>query len=353
MSSGSLLKPIATTTPDQASDGIATALLKWFEEEGKTYPWRETTDPYAILVSEIMLQQTQIAAVLGKGFYVRWMERFPDTKTLAEATEEEVLKQWEGLGYYSRARNLQKMAQMVETKHGGVFPTTHEALLKLPSVGPYTAGAVMSFAFNEPYPIVDGNVARVLSRLYNDDTPIDSTAGQKTLWKRSQQLVDAQPVQQAARPFNSALMELGQRICKKANPSCWDCPVSFACLATSPETLPTKKAKTKSIAQDEWIDLYTRHKGDLLEVFITPIEGRRRKGLWGFPQAIQPSSLTDQKADYQAKYAITKYKVTLYGVFKEPPLDLPKEGKWLTLAQTEDYPLAAPYRKVIDWLKTQ
>jgi len=210
MTDSSLLKPIASQSPDQAPTEIAKALVGWFNQEGKTYPWRETTDPYAILVSEIMLQQTQITTVLGKGFYTRWMERFPNTTTLAKATEDEVLKQWEGLGYYSRARNLQKQAKHIETELSGKFPTEHADILKLPGVGPYTAGAVTSFAFNKPAPIVDGNVARVLSRLFDENEPIDSTQGQKHLWQRSEALLD----RDHPRAFNSAIMELGNAFAK-------------------------------------------------------------------------------------------------------------------------------------------
>ncbi len=142
------------------------ALIQWFEKEGKTYPWRETEDPYPILVSELMLQQTQIATVLGKGYFQRWMIRFPTWHELAEAEEDDLLKTWEGLGYYNRARNLQKTARAVISGHAGEFPRDYDSILNLPGVGPYTAGAVMSFAFDQKAAIVDGNVIRVLSRMF-------------------------------------------------------------------------------------------------------------------------------------------------------------------------------------------
>jgi len=162
-----------------------------------------------------MLQQTQIATVLGRGYYTRWMELFPDVQALAAATEAEILKAWEGLGYYNRARNLQRAAQVVVTAHSGKFPDTLEAVAALPGVGRYTAGAVLSFACNKPAPIVDGNVARVLARLFQFRQVINTPSGQRTLWLWAAALLDVkQP-----RLYNSALMELGQHVCTARQPS--------------------------------------------------------------------------------------------------------------------------------------
>lgn len=141
------------------------SVVKWFQDEGADYPWRRTSDPYAILVSEMMLQQTRIATVLERKYFERWMRDFPTTGALANAPEEKVLKAWEGLGYYNRARNLQKAARVVESEHAGKFPETLERILRLPGIGRYTAGAVASFAFERKAPIVDGNILRVLSRI--------------------------------------------------------------------------------------------------------------------------------------------------------------------------------------------
>ncbi len=151
--------------PSVEAADFARSLIDWFRREGRDYPWRRTRDPYAILVSEIMLQQTQIATVLGRGYYDRWFGTFPDVGSLAAAPEDALLKAWEGLGYYNRVRNLQRAARAVIDDHGGRFPDTVEGLLTLPGVGRYTAGAVASFAFDLPAPLVDGNVARVFSRL--------------------------------------------------------------------------------------------------------------------------------------------------------------------------------------------
>ena len=343
-------KPLASHSPSLAIPQFQKALCTWFKEVGKTYPWRETEDPYAILVSEIMLQQTQIATVLKKGYYVNWMEQFPNTQSLAKASEADVLKAWEGLGYYSRARNLQKMASIVETLHDGVFPQDYESILALPGVGRYTVGAVTSFAFNQPHPIVDGNIARVLSRIFDEPEPIDSTKGQKQLWQWSSELLD--PIN--PRIFNSAFMELGQRICKKQNPLCHECPVAFTCLTTNPETLPKKKAKVKTIHRNEWVSLMLRsnqNKSDRApqhEIFMTQIEGKQRTGLWGFPEF---TGNTEQaEADYESTYAITKFKVSLFGVIESQPQDMKHKGQWIPFEELDSIAIAAPYRKLLNWL---
>jgi len=214
-------------------------LAGWFRAGARDYPWRRTRDPYAILVSELMLQQTQIATVLGRGYYDRWMRAFPDWASLAEAPEESVLKLWEGLGYYNRARNLHRTARIVRQEHEGRFPEDPAAALALPGIGRYTVGAILSFAYGLPHPLVDGNVGRVLARLLALETAINSPGGLKILWNWAEALLDA------ADPatHNSALMELGQRICRPVQPDCPACPVKGHCLAlreARTEVLPLK-----------------------------------------------------------------------------------------------------------------
>ena len=164
------------------------ALIKWFLENGADYPWRETKDPYAILVSELMLQQTRITTVLERGYFSRWMSLFPDWKSLATAEESEILKAWEGLGYYNRARNLQAAARVICSEHGGEMPDELNSIQALPGVGPYTAGAVCSFAFEKRAPIVDGNVIRVLARIFSFVEPIDTTPARKLFWEWAERL---------------------------------------------------------------------------------------------------------------------------------------------------------------------
>lgn len=274
-------------------------LAAWFEREGKDYPWRRTRDPYAILVSEVMLQQTQIATVLGRGFYTRFLERFPDTTALAAAEDDPLLKAWEGLGYYRRARMLREAARAVETEHGGRFPETHEAILALPGVGRYTAGAVCSFAFGKAAPIVDGNIARVFSRLLDSADPIDAGPTQKRLWEVAERLLD----EHDPRTHNSALMELGQTHCRPGVPDCLGCPVARFCRCREPAALPVKAKRVKPTAIDEHLVLARRGGKVLLR---RQGEGRR-SGMWRLPEGEGSGPLL-----YQGKYGITRYRVTLH-----------------------------------------
>ena len=331
--------PSQTARPDPHA--IAAELVNWFGLNARDYPWRRTRDPYAILIAEVMLQQTQIATVLDRGFYARWLARFPDFKTLAAAREEEVLKTWEGLGYYRRARNLQRLAKEVMEQHGGVFPPDPAVILELPGVGPYTAGAVASFAFGLAEPIVDGNIARVLSRIYNDATPVDSTAGTKLLWERAKALVQTTD---DPRALNSALMELGQTHCTPTKPACDLCPVRAQCRATDPEALPVKHARQQITAVTERVIFLQTHEGVLLELET----GRRRTGLWKLPAL--PAVHEDEPPPVLLRmhYGITRYKVTLW--VHEPHV---QEGTWpathrfIPLAELESTPMPAPYRKAL------
>lgn len=196
-------------------------LLKWFEENGRDLPWRETKDPYAIWLSEVILQQTRIQQ--GYAYWERFMQRFPTVKDLAEATEDEVLRYWQGLGYYSRARNLHTAAQQIVSL--GHFPNTFEDIKKLKGVGDYTAAAIGSIAFNLPVAVVDGNVYRVLSRYYGIETPINSTEGKKEFAALAQSLL---PTDQPS-SFNQAMMDFGAIQCTPKSPHCLDCPLTERC----------------------------------------------------------------------------------------------------------------------------
>lgn len=204
---------------------IQKLLARWFVRAARDLPWRRTRDPYRIWVSEIMLQQTQVATVIP--YYRRWLRRFPTVHALARATPAAVLKQWEGLGYYSRARNLHTAAREVVRRHDGQLPHEREALLQLAGIGRYTAGAILSIAFNQPEPLVDGNVARVLARLFGIRENVKSVRGQARLWKLAAVLV---PAKQPGK-FNEALMELGATVCTPQQPRCGECPVRKRCIA--------------------------------------------------------------------------------------------------------------------------
>ncbi len=320
----------------------ASALVAWFREHGCDYPWRRTRDAYAILVSEVMLQQTQIATVLDRGYYARWLGLFPDFETLAAAREEEVLKAWEGLGYYRRARNLHRLAREVLEKHAGVFPEDHGTILALPGIGPYTAGAVASFAFGAPQPIVDGNIARVLSRLYNDATPVDSTAGVKALWDRAKELVAATD---DPRALNSALMELGQTHCTPTKPACHLCPVRDQCRAGDPEALPVKKSRQEITSVTERVVFVRTSAGVLLEQET----GRRRTGLWKLPALPADHDGNPPPVLMRTSYGITRYKVTLW--VHEPPAGpdpWPQTHRIIAFDELASIPMPAPYRRALD-----
>ena len=293
-----MLKPRFEIDPLEDPAAFRRALAGWFGSHGKDYPWRRTRDPYAILVSEVMLQQTQIATVLGRGFYTRFLERFPDTATLAVAGDDELLKAWEGLGYYRRARMLREAARAVEDGHGGHFPDDFDAILALPGVGRYTAGAVLSFAFGKPAPIVDGNVARVLSRLLDSADPIDAGPTMKRLWEVAGDLLDSTD----PRTHNSALMELGQSHCRPGVPDCLGCPVGRFCRCAEPAALPVKAKRVKATEVDE--DLVFLRRGD--RVLLRKLEEGRRAGMWRLPEGEGRG-----EALYQGKYGITRYRVTM------------------------------------------
>jgi A/G-specific adenine glycosylase len=222
-------------------------LLTWYATRKRDLPWRETSrspgeppDPYAIWVSEIMLQQTRVDTALP--YYERWMTRFPTIESLAAADQQDVLNAWEGLGYYTRARNLHKAAQLLVREYNSHLPTTLNALRKIPGIGPYTAGALASLAFGLDEPVVDGNVRRVLARLFHLTEPSDTPAGTRRLWE----LAAAHLPPGRAADYNQALMELGALVCTPRNPNCAECPVQTSCTAYSigdQEQLPVLKPK--------------------------------------------------------------------------------------------------------------
>jgi A/G-specific adenine glycosylase len=209
----------------EAATAFRRRLHRWFRQHSRDLPWRRTRDPYRILISELMLQQTQVSRVLD--FYRRFLERFPDLRTLAKARPHRVLEAWEGLGYYARARNLHKLAKHVTTTRDGIIPDSPEALRELPGVGAYTAGAVASFAYEKRAALVDTNVARVLHRVFAPDLAPKSGAGLKRLWHIAEQLLPRSG--KSTWTHNQALMELGALVCSARSPKCGACPVHTIC----------------------------------------------------------------------------------------------------------------------------
>ena len=228
---------------------VSDILLSWFAREGRDLPWRRTRDPYRIWLSEVILQQTRVAQ--GLEYYLRFTERFPDIAALAAAPEDEVLKLWQGLGYYSRARNLHAAARQVMSRFGGVFPATYGEVRALPGVGDYTAAAVCSIVYDAPCAVLDGNVYRVLARLFDIGIPIDTTAGKRTFAELAQLQLDTSRLGL----YNQAIMDFGALQCTTAQPRCGDCPLAGRCLALAAGTVgvrPVKQGRAK--VRDRWFN---------------------------------------------------------------------------------------------------
>lgn len=221
---------------------LSELLINWYLRHKRDLPWRHTQNPYLVWLSEVILQQTRVEQ--GLPYYYRFTERYPSVKDLAAAKDDDVMKLWQGLGYYNRAANMLKTARLIVNGHGGVFPGAYEGLISLKGIGPYTAAAISSFAFNEAQAVVDGNVFRVLSRLFAVDEPVNSTKGKKTFTELAAQLLD--PKQPGM--HNQAIMELGALVCKPRQPLCEECPVRLHCLAYKNGTVneyPVKIKKNK------------------------------------------------------------------------------------------------------------
>jgi A/G-specific adenine glycosylase len=245
-------------------------LLSWYRRNKRSLPWRGIKDPYKVWLSEIILQQTRVEQ--GMAYYHAFTEKYPTVQDLAKATEDQVLKTWEGLGYYSRARNLHFTAKYIVNELGGKFPVTHAGLLELKGVGDYTASAISSICYNEAQPVVDGNVYRFLSRYFGIKTPIDSTKGKKEFREVAAQLI----TKKDPGTFNQAMMEFGGQHCKPVNPDCGACVFRLSCVAVKKKlvaTLPVKEKKTK--VTDRYFYYLVIKNGK--NTFIRQREG---KGIW-------------------------------------------------------------------------
>lgn len=255
---------------EEYSKQIANRLIDWYLLNKRDLPWRSTTDPYKIWISEIILQQTRVDQ--GLSYYLRFVERFPDVFSLAAAEEDEVLKYWQGLGYYSRARNLHTSAGIIVDKYSGKFPREYPEVLRLKGIGEYTASAIVSFAWNKPYPTVDGNVFRFLSRLFAIKEPIDTGKGKKLFTETAYMLMD----KQRSGLFNQAIMEFGALQCVPVAPVCFECPFVSQCMAYPVKMvhlLPVKQGKTK--VEERY--LYYFH---IIQGGNTYLSKRKGKGVW-------------------------------------------------------------------------
>jgi len=264
--------------PARVRQSLRTRLTKWYQSHGRSLPWRESRDPYRIWISEIMLQQTTVKAVIP--YYTRFLDRFPTLSALADATEEEVLQYWEGLGYYSRGRNLRRAAQAIQSQYAGRFPQSPEEIQKLPGIGRYTAGAISSFAFDIPAPIVEANTLRLYCRLLGFDGDPRSRSGQELLWDFASAL---QPPDRAG-ILNQALMELGSLVCTPTNPQCESCPLQTLCVAGEEgrqSEIPAPKVRPETTATVEGT-VAIRHQNR----FLIRQRGKKERwaGMWDFPR---------------------------------------------------------------------
>ncbi|MFT5666139.1 MAG: A/G-specific adenine glycosylase [Vicingaceae bacterium] len=284
-------------------------LIDWYHLNKRDLPWRLTKNPYKIWLSEIILQQTRVAQ--GTSYYLKFTSNYPTVNDLAEASEEEVLKDWQGLGYYSRARNLHAAAKFVANEMNGIFPNSYASIRELKGVGDYTSAAIASFAFDLPHAVVDGNVYRVLSRLFGIETPIDSTQGKKQFASLAQTLL---PIDQAAE-YNQAIMEFGAIQCTPKTPKCHTCPFSISCTALKSDQIERLPIKGKKVKQKKrYLNYLILESDDELLV-----NKRDRKGIWqnlyDFPMVESVTSISERNLslskDFQTLLSGSEFKIVV------------------------------------------
>lgn len=346
----------------------ALTLVAWFEKAKRTLPWRHThRDPYAVWISEIMLQQTQVKTVIP--YFERFLKSFPSVHALSASPLDVVLKHWEGLGYYSRGRNLHKAAHLIVQEHGGVFPKTYAAIRSLPGIGDYTAGAIASLAFNQKYLAIDGNVKRVVSRLFGISDDLSTPAGKAII----ESILNAAIPDHFPGAFNEALMELGAQVCTPKNPACPACPLNNTCRAYAlgdPEIFPTKAKRLKPNREVHHVFLLT-HNHHIL------VEKNPPAGLWGglhgFPNLrTETKPMTVKKAQlfFQNMFGQTITTLKIHKPFKHQlthktiffsaiegcctKRDIPMKGNWRWVKRNALNQLAfsTAHQKIIKLLET-
>ena len=324
---------------DRVRPAIAGALLAWYERGHRDLPWRNTADPYRIWISEIMLQQTRAQAVTP--YYERFLARFPSVEALAEASEEDVLALWSGLGYYSRARNLWRAAR--EIRAAGVFPRDYLGIRELPGVGDYTAAAIASIAFGLPHAVLDGNVLRVVSRLKNDASDIASARTRE----RFREVVQTWLDRRQPGAFNQALMELGATVCLARNPRCGDCPVSSWCQARAEGTAPQLPVKLRRVQplRLEGTLLVVRRRGRIL-LRQKEQGARRMAGLWELPTPDDLPGARRRAIIGAFRHSITHHRYTFTVA---PASGDPRGGAfgWFSPAALLSIPLSTTARKAL------
>jgi len=312
-------------------------LLCWFAVHQRALPWRETNDPYRIWVSEVMLQQTRVAAVIP--YYHRFLARFPDFRALASAPEPELLAHWAGLGYYYRARNMQQAARLICAR--GTFPPTYEEIRELPGVGDYTAAAVSSIAYDLPHAALDGNVLRVLSRALDDRTNIQSGVGRRRFAALAQDLLD----RENPGAFNQAMMELGATICLPKNPQCLLCPVAKLCQGRASgrqNELPVKGIRATTV-QERRVVFWIEKEGAVL-LWQRPPTARLMPGFWELPEASHLPGATPGAKLASFRHGITFHSYSFEVLEAAPPAEV-GDCQWVALTQLGELPASTIVKK--------
>lgn len=318
---------------------FAERIAGWFKINARDLPWRKTNDPYKIWISEIMLQQTTVATVID--YYNRFLSRFPTVQALGSAHEDEVLKLWEGLGYYRRARHLHAAARMIISEFGGQFPNSRESILKLPGIGAYSAGAILSIAFRKNEAALDGNLIRVYSRLFRYAEDVSKTAALKQLWTWAKEHTPSDA--SISREFAEGMMELGATVCLPRNPKCHLCPVSARCEAYKngdPEAYPIKsRMETRKKIYEEVVIARRNRKVAFLPTGADPKFPHFRR----LPFEVVTSE--PKKFSWKIKYAVTNRDFTVF--IREGKGAQSKKYQWLTEDEIKDILLPAIDRKIL------
>lgn len=360
--------PPPASLPDELRESVPARLLAWFDVHRRVLPWRENRDPYAIWISEVMLQQTQVATVIP--YFARFLTAFPDIATLAAASEQDVLRLWEGLGYYRRARDLHRCAKLLVERHGGQIPRDVEAVGELPGMGPYTRNAVLSQAFDLRLPILEANSQRVLSRLFGRRDDPRTTQARRWLWQVAEELLP----QQRVGDFNQALMEIGSLVCTPTTPSCDRCPLEESCQAFAsgtPEAFPEKTPPP--VLTDVFERALVVRREERVLLVQRPANASRWASLWEFPHAevdvSQPVEVTLASLARDLlgleilpgatlttlKHGVTRFRITLAcheatwaaGEFASA---FYVQGQWLTLDELAHHPVSAAQRRLANVL---
>ena len=341
---------------------LATQVVRWQAAHGRNHlPWQNTRDAYRVWLSEIMLQQTQVATVLE--YYARFLARFPDVRQLAAAPQDEVLALWSGLGYYSRARNLHRCAQIVVHQHGGEFPRTVDELAALPGIGRSTAGAIAAFCFGARAPILDANVRRVLTRVLGFGADLAEAKNERALWQQAEALLPRQDLSHAMPRYTQGLMDLGAGICLPRNPNCLLCPLQEACVARrdgNPQDYPVRTRKLKRSAQAWWLLLRQDGAGRLW------LERRPPTGIWAglycppvydsraaLDEALQLHASCDARDLPAFTHVLTHRDLHLHPVLARDATPQPnahcaeQQSGWFAPAQWPALGLPAPVRKLL------